>query len=152
MTVSTSTTFLSTTVAVSGASCTCNKVLKEIHYTAYTTGGDKITSITADVVYVDLAAATCADTLRYEQIYSFTFKESLYSRIQSGSPGYAKGLPLLAGKLSTTTTNSIEANESGFQLYGADDNGDCLIQTSVSPNSFYYSNPTLNFVDNAMYG
>ena len=150
----TQTAFQTTEKVVATTDCTCSKVLKEVHYTAITTGGTEITSITADVVYVDLAAQTCTNVLNFEQIYSFTFKESEYSRSQSGSPGYVNGLPVLLGKPNTVDTNFIDANENGFQLYGADDTGNCLIETTdpIDPTAFYYSNPVIKFANDAMYG
>jgi hypothetical protein len=150
----TQTAFQTTAVSTAAPDCTCTKVLKEVHYTAITTGGDEITSITADVVYVDLEAQTCTDVLNFEQIYSFTFKESEFSRSQSGSPGYAKGMPVLIGKPNTVDTNFIDANEDGFQLYGVDDSGTCLIETTdpIDPTAFYYSNPVLDFAENSFYG
>lgn len=152
--VSTSTTsFQAASLSTSGTSCTCSNLLKEIHYTVYTSGSTKITSITADVVYVTLAAATWTNTIRFDQTYSITFKDSQYSRVQSGSPGYQKGLKLLAGAVSSTTANFISANEGGFELYGADESGNCLIDsTSFTTTSSYYRNPILTFNDGAIYG
>jgi Protein of unknown function (DUF1619) len=147
------TTFQAAAKSVSGTSCTCTNLLKEIHYTVYTSGSTKITSITADVVYLNLAAATCTNTVRFDQTYSITFKDSQYSRVQSGSPGYQKGLKLLAGAVSTTTPNFINANEGGFELYGADESGNCLIDsTAFSTSANYYRNPILTFNDGAIYG
>lgn len=152
--VSTATSsFQTTSKTTAGALCTCNNVLKEIHYTVYTEGGNRITNILVDVVYMNLAAATCTNTLRFEQTYSVTFKDNIYARAQSGSPGYQKGLPLLAGARNTASTNFISANERGFELYGADDDGNCIINTNaINPKELYYSNPRLTFVDGAMYG
>ena len=100
-----------------------------------------------------LAAAAWTNTIRFDQTYSVTFKDSQYSRVQSGSPGYQKGLKILAGALSSTVTNFISANEGGFELYGADESGNWLIDsTSFSTSSKYYRNPILTFNDGAIYG
>ena len=144
--------------SVSGTTdCTCSFVLKEIHYNAsisYSSdNGYQLNNVTADIVYMNITG-TCTDTVRFDQIYSFTFKENSFSRLQSASPGYLKGYPVPIGKLGTTYTNFIDANEDGFQLYGADNDGNCLIDTTdpINPNALYYSNPTINYADDIMYG
>lgn len=120
---STLSAFATTTQSKSGTTCTCSKVLKEIHYTAIISSTyDEITSITADVVYYDLTAANCTNTLKFEQIYSFSFKGSEYARSQSGSSGYEYGYPVLIGDINTD--DFIEAYETGFQLYGIDTSGE----------------------------
>ena len=150
-------TSFATTAASGTTDCTCTNVLKEIHYTAIisysSTNGYELNSVTADIVYMNIDG-TCTDTVRFDQIYSFTFKENSFSRLQSASPGYLKGYPVPIGNLGTTNANFIDANEGGFQLYGVDNDGNCLIDTTdpINPNALYYSNPTINYADDIMYG
>lgn len=141
------------TVSKSGSpTCTCTNVLKELHITAFVSGGDTITSLISDVVYTTIEGA-CTSAVRFDQTFSFTFKESDQSRLQSGSPGYQKGKPILAGALDTTNTNFMTVSEQGFELYGANDAGTCLIETGTFTSATnYYTNPILSFVDGAMYG
>lgn len=111
--------------ANAAGTCTCTNVPKEFHYTAITTGGNQISSVTLNTVFEASVVGTCTDALEFEQIYSFTFKESANSRVQSGSPGYKKGFPILAGtEVTNNNLTSILAKEQGFQLYGANEDGD----------------------------
>ena len=146
------TTIAANTSSVAGT-CTYTNVPKEIKYTAITSEGSQITSITLDIVFQDITG-TCTDLLEFEQKYSFIFKGSTDGRVQSGSPGYHKGLPVLAGTLATSGT-SIDTDEEGFRLYGADETGECLSNAaaSVTPTNYlYHDDPILTFGDGAMYG
>ena len=48
------------------------------------------------------------------------------SRAQSGSPGYLKGYPILAGNVKSKNDTTIIGLEKGFPLIGIDDDGSCL--------------------------
>lgn len=138
----------------SAGTCTCTNVPKELHYTAITSGGNKIDNVTLNGAFVTVTG-TCTDILSIDQVYSFVFKESTLSRVQSGSPGYHKGLPVLAGYLNNVTNpNFILAKEQGFPLYGVDTAGTCLTQsTTINPEAYnYYDDPILTFADGAVYG
>jgi len=104
--------------------CTCSDIPKEMHYTAITEGASSITSLKLDIVF-ESVTGTCTDLLEFEQVYSFVFKDSENSRVQSGSPGYQNGLPVLAGtSVVSGDTFYVNAKEQGFQLYGAKDDGE----------------------------
>ena len=142
--------------SVGTTTCTCTNLPKEIHYTAFTTGGSTISSVILDSVFDISVTGACTNTLTYEQTYSFIFKESSFSRIQSGSPGYKKGFPIMAGTaLINGVLTNIESKEQGFQLYGADDTGTCILSPTTTLDAFsygYYSDPVLTFGNGAVYG
>jgi hypothetical protein len=158
-TVTTATTFPTIALATTGAgatsTCICTNVPKELHYRAITTGGNTITNVTLNGAFVTISGL-CNSVLSIDQIYSFVFKDTTLSRVQSGSPGYHKGLPVLAGYINTATNAGIIlAREQGFPLYGADTSGTCLGLTSatVSPTAYkYFDDPVLTFADGAIYG
>jgi hypothetical protein len=157
--VRTTTTTYPSVSSASGATCTCTNLPKELHYTALTSSGTSISSVTLNGVFVTLEG-TCTDTLVFEQKFSFTYKEEQTARVQSGSPGYHKGLNVLAGyadSSGTATNGFIYAKEQGFPLYGVNNDGMCLLtaaaDTVIDPEAYnYYNDPTLTFSNGAMYG
>lgn len=103
---------------------------------------------------------TCTDPLVFDQKFSFTFKGAETARVQSGSPGYHKGLNVLAGYVDTSNTATagfMYVKEQGFPLYGVNNDGMCLLSaaadTVIDPEAYdYYDDPKIVFSDGAMYG
>jgi hypothetical protein len=88
--------------------CQCDNVLLEAHYTVYFSDLNqssygksfKIDNITVDTIYGKLVGdpTTCATQLVSQtRKSSWTFKQSIYSRKNSGGPGYLPGAKLLTG-------------------------------------------------------
>lgn len=65
---------------------------------------------------------------------SISFKQSIYSRKNSGGPGYLLESKILAGKNTTENGQTyINSLSEGFKLKGADNSGNCYnIRTSLS--------------------
>ena len=57
----------------------------------------KVTNLTVDIVYGDYVPLNCSVSVQPTLKTSFKFKESIYSRKNSGGPGYKKGKPVLIG-------------------------------------------------------
>jgi hypothetical protein len=73
-------------------------MLKEVHYTIFFADNSatdllayNITNVTVDVVYGDFTPTSCSDILQPTIKSSLQFKQSIYARKNSGSPGYIKG-------------------------------------------------------------
>lgn len=84
--------------------CTCTNMLLESHYTVYyadynTSFGvqSQISNVTIDLVYGKYTPPSCSSTVYLSKKNSLTFKQSIYSRKNSGGPGYIKGAKLLTG-------------------------------------------------------
>ena len=98
---------------------------------------------------------------------SVQYKQSIYSRKNSGGPGYIKGKKILVGNI-TQSSNGKYINQSsdGFVIRGADNQGNCYnIKTSLTtglnttsfliedPNeNLYFDDPVLLFEDSVLYG
>lgn len=76
-------------------------------------------------MYADLKGHLCS-SVSLNQKFSFTIKGNSTARIQSGSPGYKKGSPILAGNVKSENETQIIALEKGFPLLGIDEDGSCL--------------------------
>jgi hypothetical protein len=59
--------------------------------------GYKIENVTVDVVYGKITPASCSAKVPLTRKTSWQFKQSFYSRKNSGGPGYIKGLKILTG-------------------------------------------------------
>jgi Protein of unknown function (DUF1619) len=88
------------------APCTCDNLLLEAHYTVYyePLSGDtdtsfKVSNITVDVVYGTYNPQDCNETVKLSRKTSWSFKRSIFSRKNSGGPGYVKGNKILTGDL-----------------------------------------------------
>lgn len=70
--------------------------------------------------------------MRLTRKTNFLFKESLYARKNSGSPGYKIGGLVLTGDLVSEGNNTeyIAEPVQGFNLKGADNNGMCYFNRS----------------------
>jgi hypothetical protein len=70
--------FLTPSVSTHVTTCDYNNLIKEIHYTAFVSDSTKISSITADVVYMNLVGESCtvAFSIMVEQVISFKFKDN----------------------------------------------------------------------------
>lgn len=83
-------------------------MLLEAHYTIYYSYvndtfnvSSKIDNITVDVIYGDYTPESCESNVRITRKNSLKYKQSIYSRKNSGGPGYVKGKKLLVGELET---------------------------------------------------
>ena len=127
--------------------------------------------MTVDLIYGDYTPDTCDSKVQITQKTSIKYLESIYSRKNSGGPGYIKGNPLLAGNVTTLSSNSstlqyINQSLPGFVLRGADNQGNCYnLQTSLTTglnatdfllssvdDQFYFDDPLLVFEDSLIYG
>ena len=157
--IPTNSTISASSFSSSGNSCTCNGVLKEVHYSikVSTASGTmdtnnepyfKIESVTAlPVVMQEPFIGQCGSRVAVSQSYSIKFETSASSsQFRSGNPGYINGLPLLVGN---RLGNAIEAYERGFMLRGADDSGQCLDTISEFQD---FGDQVINFGENMIYG
>ena len=153
-------------------------MLLEAHYTIYFTPNDtenglsyKIDNVTIDMIYGDYTPTSCSANVQLTQKTSVKFMQSIYSRKNSGGPGYIKGSPLLVGNITATNDTAdaldyINQTFPGFVLRGADNNGNCYnLQTSLTTGLnatnyllsstdqlFYFDDPLLVFEDSLLYG
>ena len=133
LTPSQQTTFLDS--QFNPSDCSCDNILMEAHHTVYFENFDsnfstnfKITNITVDVVYGKLIPDTCSTPVQLYRKSSWTFKQSIYSRSNSGGPGYIPGSPIFIGAQDEDTTPNkpyINATNGGTEIRGADKNGEC---------------------------
>ena len=84
--------------------CSCDNILMEAHYTVYFENFDsnfstnfKITNVTVDVVYGKVIPDSCTSPIQLYRKSSWTFKQSIYSRENSGGPGFIPGSPIPIG-------------------------------------------------------
>lgn len=156
------------------STCSCQNILLEAHYIAYYNDyGDtfntsfKINNVTLDLIYGDYTPASCSSPVNFKRKNSITFKNSIYSRYNSGGPGYLKGMKLLVGSANETANGTyINVSTNGFQLRGADNQGLCYnIKTSISTGfnvtsylienyteQMYFDDPAITFKESQVYG
>ncbi|TNV81556.1 hypothetical protein FGO68_gene15939 [Halteria grandinella] len=166
-------TFLSSTF--DPANCQCDNLLLESHYTVYYSDvGEtqntsfKIDNITIDLVYGQLTPTGGCDTkIALSRKSSWTFKQRIFSRKNSGGPGYIKGNKVLTGATVVGENNTyVNMSTEPFKLRGADNQGTCyFIKQSLSnaqnvtdykiekpSEDLYYDDPELLFADSTIYG
>lgn len=106
----------------------------EAHYTVYFENYDssfstnfKITNVTVDVVYGKLTPDSCTSPVQLQRKSSWTFKQSIYSRENSGGPGFIPGAPIPIGVQVSDNAASpyINVTRGGMEIRGADKNGEC---------------------------
>jgi hypothetical protein len=120
-------------------------MLLEAHYVVYYSdnGGDggegtsfKIDNITVNTVYGLMTPPTggCSAPVSVSRKQSWTFKQSIFSRVNSGGPGYIKGNKVLTGSMVTNGNNTyVKMLTEPFRLRGADNSGQCyFIKQSLS--------------------
>lgn len=93
--------------------CNCDNFVLEAHYRVFFTNETEdtfsISQVVVDVVYGSTANATCFDTVITLKT-SVQFLQNADSRLQSGSPGYVKGRPILLGASQPVTVNDASGN------------------------------------------
>jgi hypothetical protein len=102
----------------------------EAHYTVFFENFDsnfstnfKITNVTVDVVYGKVIPDSCSSPVQLYRKSSWTFKQSIYSRDNSGGPGFIPGSPIpLGAQVSDTYVNMTYG---GMEIRGADNKGEC---------------------------
>jgi hypothetical protein len=72
----------------------------------------KIDNITLDLIYGDYVPETCDTVFSFNKKTSLIYKKTLYSRANSGGPGYLKGNKLLTGNIATTENETSFINMS----------------------------------------
>lgn len=71
--------------------------------------------MTLDLIYGDYTPPSCSSPVSFKRKSSFTFKNSIYSRSNSGGPGYIKGMKLLVGTANSTANGTyINVSTNGF--------------------------------------
>ena len=96
-------TFLET--IFNSTDCSCDNVPLEVHYKVFFSALSSnssefvIDNITTDVVYVSYRPSSCDEEINLTRKSSFSFMESIYTRKNSGAPGYIKGSKILVGNV-----------------------------------------------------
>ena len=155
----------------------CDNFALEVHLKIFfknvegTVAGYEVTKTVADIVYgkwTPVASEPASITRKT----SLTFLESESSRLNSGSPGYIKGVQLKTGQLIKPTDPAqlsyINEPVNGFPLLGADNSGQCYSmkvaisdELSVLADGFimddindskYFEDPLLTFDDSIVTG
>lgn len=125
------------TTSFDPATCTCDNLLLEAHYTVFFEDLDassfKLTNITIDVIYGTYTPKDCSEQVRMARKTSWAFKRNATSRKTSGGPGYIKGKPILTGDIQGTEKDqSIQMRRGPFKIRGADDRGECyMVKTPI---------------------
>ncbi|CDW85277.1 UNKNOWN [Stylonychia lemnae] len=154
--------------------CSCDYLLLETHYTVYSTDFNssfgvqsQINNITVDLIYGHFTPLNCTVNVQITQKNSIKFKQSIYSRKNSGGPGYIKGKKLLTGTSANATQGQhINMTKGGFKIRGADNHGMCYnlktsLQTGLNTTNYtietpsenlYMDDPILSFDDSTIYG
>jgi hypothetical protein len=70
-----------------------------VYFQSSSTSEEKFTisSVVVDVVYGQLTQQTCGAAVQISRKTSWKFVESVFSRTNSGGPGYIKGRHILTG-------------------------------------------------------
>ena len=132
----------STFTTLGNGGCQCDNMLLEAHYTvafeqSSTTPTEfTIKSVVVDVVYGQMTQQTCGALAQVSRKTSWTFVESVYSRSNSGGPGYVKGHNLLTGVAvqNANLQSYVNMTKGAFRLRGADNNGNCVyLNSSTTP-------------------
>lgn len=143
VTLTDSTTFLESTFIA--ASCTCDNVILEAHYSVYFDQLSDSNSFVIKEVVVDVVYGTtdstdaCTSANHYQLKTSLTYLQyddtQALAHKYSGAPGYIKGSPILIANQATVTQNNADGTQTsvdvypfyrnGFPFRGADQNGQC---------------------------
>jgi len=105
----------------------------EAHYTVYFEDFDSshstnfnITNVTVDVVYGKLTPSSCTAKVQLHRKSSWTFKQSIYSRVNAGGPGFILGAGIPIGsEVESEVQSYVNATRGGIEIRGADNNGEC---------------------------
>lgn len=102
-----------TTTIYDKEKCSCDNIVLEAHHTlyyGYVPDTDNINfniiNVTLDVIYGKLTPQSCTEEVLITRKSSFVFRETIFSRKNSGAPGYIKGSNLLVG----TAIQSLNGN------------------------------------------
>ena len=75
---------------------------------ATTPVGNKITSATVSIIYGKIVASPATAAVSISRKNSVQYLEGKFSRLNSGAPGYIKGMQLKVGSLNTDGLSTIE--------------------------------------------
>lgn len=105
------------------------------------------------MVYGSYTPDSCDEQISLSRKTSWTFKQSIYSRKNSGGPGYIKGNKVLTGvQVDNGNQTYVNMSTQPFKLRGADNQGNCLMSPSLPIEEMYFDDPSLLFDDSTIYG
>ena len=78
-------------------------------------------------MYGKVIPDSCTSPIQLYRKSSWTFKQSIYSRENSGGPGFIPGSPIPIGVQDSNSLVSpyVNVTNGGMQIRGADNKGDC---------------------------